>query len=355
MKRLSFSIILILLIIAASDIPQAKVTGVCSNCHTMHYSQGGGQLSDWGSSGPYSALTTNTCVGCHTGIDAHNNGSNTTPYVMTNGLPTYGATGTDGDTLAGGSFYWMVTDKTTGHDVDGIATTFDMLPPGYPDADYDSNRPATWPGIQKVTCAGTYGCHGRTDTADQYVSARGGHHGDDTQTDGSTFEKSYRMLNGVAGKEWNTAGSIGGKWEFKPTNSKHNQYKGIDRLSETDINSSTISYLCGQCHGDFHSGTGNLGHGSPWLRHPTDYDMGNTDTGSEYRSYNTDGSTYSVVAPVASSDVTTVLATIDFVNNKAIVTCISCHRAHGSKYYKLMRWDNKANMSGCVVCHTTKS
>ena len=346
MKRLSFSIILILLIIAASDVPQAMVTGECSNCHTMHYSQGGDALAQWGQSGPYSALTTNTCVGCHTGMNVHNTGSNTTPYVMTNDAPTYGATGTDGNTLAGGSFYWMeTTDNTTGHNVDGIATDFDMLPPGYPGASYDSNRPATWPGTQKVACAGTYGCHGTTDTTEAYAAVKGGHHGDDSNY--------YRMLNGVEGKEWNTAGTTAGKWEFKPTNSAHNQYKAIHRTSETTKDSTTISYLCGQCHGNFHSGTDNLGNNSPWLRHPTDVQL---PSGGEYSAY----TTYSVVAPVGSNTVTDVFETVNPGTTNCIVTCISCHRAHGTKYDKLMRWNYNSTilstaLYGCSKCHTSKN
>jgi predicted CXXCH cytochrome family protein len=39
----------------------------------------------------------------------------------------------------------------------------------------------------------------------------------------------------------------------------------------------------------------------------------------------------------------------------AIVTCISCHRAHGSPYYKLLRWDYAGSIStGCAYCHTSK-
>ncbi len=344
MKRLSFSIILIFLIIAASDIPQAMVTGRCDNCHTMHYSQGGEQLSDWGSSGPYNALTTNDCVGCHTAATTEqNDGSNKTPYVMSVDLPIYNATGTESttNTLAGGSFYWMKTAKTTGHDVDGITTAFDMLPPGYPGSTYDSNRDGSWPTGQKVTCAGKYGCHGKTNTQNLYVAMKGSHHGDDSSTDGTTLAKSYRLLDGVVGKEDSDR-------EYRPTKTAHNQYKAIHRTLETTKDSDTISYLCGQCHGNFHSGINNLGDNSPWLRHPTDVRLPSS---GEYSAY----TTYSVVAPVGSNTVTDVLETVTPGTTDCIVTCISCHRAHGTEYYKLMRWDNKANMSGCVVCHTSKS
>jgi hypothetical protein len=350
MKRLFFGLIFILLILAISHAPQAKVTGECADCHTMHYSQAGGQLSEWGQNGPYNSLTTNTCVGCHTAPSATQNDGTGTPYVHSIQAPTYGDTGTESttNTLAGGSFYWMKnTHKTTGHDVDGIATAFDMLPPGYPVSIYDSNRDASWPGSQSVTCAGTYGCHGETGTADPYVSIAGGHHGDDSGTDGSTLAKSYRLLDGVAGKE-------DSDWEYQPTFSAHNQYKAIHRTLEITTDSTTISYLCGQCHGNFHSGSGNLNDQSPWLRHPTDVKLPGS---GEYLDYNTD-KTYSVVAPVGSQDVTLVLQSVNPGTTDCIVTCISCHRAHGSEYYKLMRWDYKSwpggGYDGCGVCHTSK-
>jgi len=52
------------------------------------------------------------------------------------------------------------------------------------------------------------------------------------------------------------------------------------------------------------------------------------------------------------------------VNNAddAIVTCISCHRAHGSQYADLLRWDYATMTAhngttgnvGCFQCHTSK-
>lgn len=346
MKRLFFGIIFILLIMAITGTLQARVTGECSNCHTMHYSQGGSTLSEWGQNGPYKSLIINTCVGCHMAPSATQNDGTGTPYVHSIQAPTYGDTGTESttNTLAGGSFYWMKTDKTTGHDVDGIATVFDMLPPGYPGSAYDSNRDASWPGSQRVTCAGKYGCHGTTNTQDLYVAMKGGHHGDDSQTDGTTLGKSYRLLDGAAGKE-------DSDWEYQPTSSAHNQYKAIHRTLETTTDSTTISYLCGQCHGNFHSGSGNLNNQSPWLRHPTDVQLPSS---GEYGAY----TTYSVVAPVGSLDVTTVLQSVNPGTTNCIVTCISCHRAHGSPYYKMMRWDYKnwpPGDNGCNVCHTSKN
>jgi hypothetical protein len=85
--------------------------------------------------------------------------------------------------------------------------------------------------------------------------------------------------------------------------------------------------------------------------------MGNTGGSTEYRDYPGDAShTYSVIAPVASTDVSSVVSSVTFADD-TIVTCISCHRAHGTLYFKLMRWDYKnwpGGTNGCNVCHTEK-
>ncbi|MCK4838726.1 MAG: hypothetical protein KAS94_07960, partial [Desulfobulbaceae bacterium] len=43
----------------------------------------------------------------------------------------------------------------------------------------------------------------------------------------------------------------------------------------------------------------------------------------------------------------------------AIITCITCHRAHGSPYDYSLRWNYKAwpgaTAGGCYDCHTVKN
>ncbi|RLB81583.1 MAG: hypothetical protein DRH17_08570 [Deltaproteobacteria bacterium] len=377
------------LVVAFSGPATAAVTGVCSNCHTMHSSQSPAP-SAWTDKGwsadqsPNVALLVTGCVGCHTAPSAtQNTGSNTTPYVHQTQDPTYGDYGVAGNTLAGGTFYYMKADEGTqagdakAHNVLGISSVADSqltnTPPGY-DATLGQSLglPATW-GSNRLRCAGTYGCHGDHGQSDQFAAISGAHHGDDTTIDGSTVAKSYRFLKGIVGKEWNTSGGTGGKWEYKPTATAHNQYKGKDRTDDIYTGGTdTISYLCAECHGFFHSSdnaggdtaTGGIDDGTwgNWVRHPTDYDMGNTAVGSEYRTYNGDGSTYSVVAPVASVDVGTVVSSVTY-SDDTIVTCLSCHRAHGSDYADLLRWDYSGMVAGttgttagtgCFLCHTAK-
>ena len=90
----------------------------------------------------------------------------------------------------------------------------------------------------------------------------------------------------------------------------------------------------------------------------------------EYGSYNGVTNAYSVEAPVADNTLvigvkTALRSQVLQTDGDAIVTCISCHRAHGSPYPDLLRWDyntdtdvmsagNSAGNVGCFICHTTK-
>jgi hypothetical protein len=211
---------------------------------------------------------------------------------------------------------------------------------------------------------------------DDFTAVSGAHHADDTGgIDGLTVGTSYRFLLGILGTE-------DSDWEYQPTSTAHNIYMGVDKTTDaqptTGVATQTISYLCAECHGDFHSGAGDLGAGadlsaqSAWIRHPTDYDMGNLPTGAsgkEYQYYNGGAgggaaATYSVSAPVGydlSGGAPTTVNLIFDDTDDAIVTCISCHRAHGSDFDDLLRWSyagmdagSGAGNVGCFICHTTK-
>ncbi|MDW7772475.1 MAG: cytochrome c3 family protein [Desulfobulbaceae bacterium] len=337
----------------------AIVSGPCVECHTMHNSQDNLVMAFDGTSGPYEKLLRGGCIACHTSpTGVANDGTNYIPYVNSIDIPTYGATG---NTLAGGNFYWVAAaggnDHPKGHNVqfEGLAEQDGVLantPPG---------NDGTFTG--PLTCAGVTGCHGDRVALDDYTAVSGAHHADDAIIDGNSVATSYRFLLGVLGLE-------DADWEYQPTVSTHNQYKGVDRTADSEDVTSTISSLCAQCHNDFHNGTDNPvqgangGFGDPWIRHPTDFDMGNTEATSEYRNYGgTTTNAYVLDAPVASADVNSVLSTVAFADD-TIVTCISCHRAHGTPYDDLLRWDydqdtttiraGGAGSGGCLECHTTK-
>lgn len=388
-KNLVVTIVFLGVIFFSASVAMAKVQGLCAQCHTMHHSQTPWGWTDetatftaWpGAAGdtPLGALLVGSggCIGCHTApAGIQNDGTGVIPYVDQTTLPTYGATGTDGNTLAGGTFYHVRNGSDTkGHNVVGVALqdgNLALQPPGY-DSTFGSTLglPAgAW--ASQLTCAGAVGCHGDHSETDPFGAVRGGHHGDDTPPlDGSTVAKSYRFLLGITGLECKDAGH---KWEYQPTSAIHNQYKGLDRTTDDYAGSEeSINYLCAECHGFFHSATnngGNLATGgtagtasfvSPWVRHPTDFDMTHAST-TEYADYNGAGHAYNPIAPLASETVTTAISTITFGGTDAIVACVSCHRAHGTDWADLLRWDYSemdagqavTPNEGCFICHTTK-
>ncbi|MBA2849486.1 cytochrome c3 family protein [Thermosulfuriphilus ammonigenes] len=372
-KGFIFSVILALVLVLPG-LSQARVQGPCADCHTMHNSQNGAAVV---SGGPYRALTKGDCVGCHTG--GPNTGTNNIPYVNFTSAPTYGNFGIESgtNTLAGGNFYWVAQGSDAkGHNVSGIASqdgAIGLTPPGWNNTDFQkngavANGEATW--SQQLTCAGTYGCHGDHQYTDDFKAISGAHHTDDSTIDGSTVGKSFRFLKGIKGIE-------DSDWEYQPTSTAHNQYYAVDRIGNfvddpSAADPASINYLCAECHGNFHSGTGNTAGaddegstvGSPWIRHPSDFDMNNVSS-KEYGQYpgpfDTAG-TYWPGAPVGSTDLSGVKSTVLQAADDAIVLCISCHRAHGTPNDDLLRWDyTQCNASsgssgncGCYACHTTK-
>lgn len=337
----------------------AKVSGPCVNCHTMHNSQGGNPVAYVMQSGskvfvsaPNPGLLNTDCVGCHQGV----NTSGSIPYVFNITQPNYGTTGTEAgtDTLAGGNFFWTAASDRAGHNVSGITAQDVKLgttPPGGTNMNF------------RLTCAGTYGCHGVTAQTDPTRAMYGAHHGAGLTgwQDGTTLAKSYRFLDGVQGVE-------DSDYEFQPTSTAHNKYYGVNRGTETEIPAGTISSHCARCHGNFHNGSGKIASGTfgssgVWLRHPTDFDMSSARTRNpEYDSYNIQagaGNPYSVVAPVATADKTATINTGVYKQaNDAIIMCLSCHRGHGTPYNSILRWNYRAwpggGYNGCAICHTAK-
>ncbi|MDA3786250.1 MAG: hypothetical protein PF568_05105, partial [Deltaproteobacteria bacterium] len=81
----------------------------------------------------------------------------------------------------------------------------------------------------------------------------------------------------------------------------------------------------------------------------------------EYGAYGGNENDYQPGVPVASNDLNSVRSTVLQAAGDAIVTCISCHRAHGSTNADMLRWNYEDmaahagdNSTGCFACHTTK-
>ena len=354
-KSLIYIISIIFFIVLCSQV-NAEVAGNCANCHTMHNSQDGSDMATYGGTSEENpCMTRGDCIGCH----AYNTSGTNNNVVNIDGtlIPQVWHNGTDdlasGRDLAAGNFKYFATgtDDNKGHNVFAIdqednASMFP--PPGY----------KTDPGITATnfSCAGKHGCHGDRTIKGESTSMKGAHHADDSTIDGLSTGTSYRFLKGVLGLENPTTA-----WQ-NVSSTDHNEYKGLTSPddSASDISPGTggsISGFCAECHDYYHGDdldeTG--GTASTWIRHPTDFSLPSS---GEYTSY-------SIIAPVArvtlpgfpSSAVDPAGTTDD------IVMCLSCHGAHATKFYKLMRWDYNGDeggdlaeqLSGCIVCHTSKN
>lgn len=371
---------------------QAKVTGVCANCHTMHNSQGGSPLENYGAagepwvdSGPNQALLRGTCLGCH--------GMGEASKIVTIGaskIPQVFHTDPSGN-LAAGNFAYITggigsgASDTKGHniiDIGNIDETFSSTVPG--GGPYSFHEGMVVNG-SNLTCAGENGCHGKriisSGNSNLNGSLEGAHHGnpDNGICDvADTAANSYRFLLGVKGLENNGQVNQNTKWQNYDSNN-HNEYFGTSSPPQHDCSSNgchigglvkpptqTISGFCATCHGKFHT----LGFGggypdepgiggdisSPFVRHPTDVVLPNT---NEYQYYNENTLNYSVEAPVGRQVVPGTIGN-KVIPGADIVTCISCHGVHGTDYPDILRWDyngmiaGSGNTGGCFTCHTTK-
>jgi hypothetical protein len=332
----------------------AKVTGNCANCHTMHYSQNGTRLSSWGSSGPYTWLNTNSCLGCHTSTSGNTIielGGSRIPIVFnTGGYPS--------EPLAGGNFYkpslgGSENDKY-GHNVEGISNADNNLVyvPG-----------KHFGGNDQLSISDCYDCHSMGFDPGYpgipFTIARTGdvlicrdchtqvkHHANDSATIVDGTGGWYRFIYYVKGIE-------DSDWEKTVSPTDHNEYQG-----ETSANDSiSVSDAGCGCHGDFHAlrNPSGVGSSSPWLKHPADIALPNS---GEYSAY----TTYNPVAPVARPDLSGYSGPSETVTpGTDQVMCLSCHRSHGSDQLDILRWDYSTMVAGgggsggCFTCHTQKN
>jgi len=379
MKKITNILFLVFLSVVLISGTAYAISGVCSNCHTMHASQNGTLMGD----GPNNYLLLYSCINCHSGPAGQSTTTNGAPIVLrTAGVP--GGQGV-GNTLAGGDFYWVDQGSDArGHNVDIIvgpdAAIFANIgnnPPGWNTAwnvdalgDPVANNLANWP--VQLTCAGMFGCHGNHGISGNDAGIVGAHHGNiggtTTQASGpTTVGASYRFCAGTNGLEES-------QWEWAAdNNTNHNEYFGTDYNDDATFtvgtDDRTISYFCATCHGYYHRSVDIGGTSTPWLRHPTDIQLARA-VGTEYSGYNNAAappvSTFSLIAPVARgapvpAASTSVVNTNQTDSDGAIVMCMSCHRAHGSDQPDILRWDYSTIVAGggggnigCFICHTTK-
>jgi hypothetical protein len=372
MRKISFiSISIIVFLLISCIYSDAKITGNCANCHTMHASQNGTSegIAFGGSSLPQPALLRGDCLGCH--------GMGTAKNIVSIGgseIPQVYHTDPSGD-LAGGNFAYIFGTKGSGasdakgHNVIELGNNDDVLTDA-PGRMHDNTVKNT-----ELTCAGKNGCHGWrafSASGSGLSSLKGSHHKNiDGKCDNPTENyNSYRFLRGVKGFE--NMGTY--KWQNYDKDN-HNEYFGATtpmsgsncmscHYAATDIRptNNTISGFCATCHGNFHwldeffaGSKGGIGGDtvSPFTRHPSDVVLPAT---GEYSAY----TIYSVEATVGR---TTVLDSISNIVQPGIdvVTCLSCHGAHATDYPDILKWDYSTMVAGgggsggCFTCHTQKS
>ena len=326
----------------------------------------GGSGAGWNNSGnwvgtaqetPNEMLLIADCVGCHTSTSSDtiiNRGGSRIPIVYNTGGYPSGA-------LAGGNFYYVaqgdVANHAKGHNVYGIAAadrTLDIAPGGSScgaschDTLALENASGGW-----AAPGGCQGCH---------LDVK--HHANDgtgTKYVDSADKGWYRFLSGHMTASGGVKGIEDSDWGYNADSSNHNEYLGVP-TDTTNLNNGNMTAFCCGCHGDFHSSSTDFGSQSPWLRHPSDFVIPNT---GEYtnafssgynpnipvaRPWNFDG--FTTVAPGYPSG--TVTPGTD------MVMCLTCHRAHASPYYKMLRWhytstDLSYALYGCSKCHTSKN
>ena len=344
MKKIMFTLTIMLtaaaLIAAFSSPATAQVTGVCSNCHTMHNSQGGLGMAfdDTGdtTTTPMPHLTKSSCLGCH--ITTGNPNEVIGPKVD-------GAYGT-GTARAGGTFKYDAGGTTGPANDNSVHNVWsaDVPIPGTPLEEEDTFT-GTIPGLSDgmnsgegsedpndLTCAGSSGCHGDALVDGNDAGIGGFHHGS---------KEGYRFLQ-IATDQTPVTGLKSPNWELGGADANnHNVYSSSATAG--------ISLLCGNCHPNFH-GEANTWDGSTWIRHPTDRDIPNDWTPNITAVYEEH--------PFAFGDISGKSPGSSYNATDAQVMCLSCHRAHGSPYDDILRWsysDQNAGSGhdeGCLGCHS---
>jgi hypothetical protein len=351
---------------ALPTLCQGMLSGACSNCHTMHNSEEGVPVAFKLDSSnqpvltelPFLKLLKTDCIGCHSQPGAEtvvNMGDTRIPIVFNMSQPTYPANGSSSSALAGGNFYWVAQNGDQyGHNIQGISGQ---------DLRLGGTVPA--PGGDDVLTDECATCH-RT-LAEEKTGCDGCHvpvhHAFGNNIVTGSEEGWYRFLGSVMQREdgpGSTSDGVSGiedpDWEQNPSPAKHNTYKGTTASYDTFLNTRSIDQKCAGCHGRFHNETTA---GSVWIRHPVNMVIPDSGEFADFINYNP-------MVPVARQSLSAEDTNFSSINRGSdVVSCISCHRAHGSPYPAMLRWAYRAwpgldpytgedAVNGCAVCHTLK-
>lgn len=367
----------------------------CGNCHTMHSSQGGTfGPSMGGANGALillrSSLVTGRetihqlCLQCHAkagsqaGVPMNAaNAQTTPPKVLLDSTDAWDSSKSFSAIGAGGDFqfvgtYNQITGYTPGATDSGGPTPSNtglgkghsigattVAPPGN-----GSTGGATIATFSCTTCHDPHGTASTTDSINRFRNLKGNIGTVKPWTNMSaTGDIAGSYVGGVAGGN-NLQGTVpaGGTnntsmstiwpvWRSSGTQNTYNTTTTAPNIIAnvpTDGSSSyaLLSAFCAQCHSTWHEGvTGSPNKsGNDWARHPVDNRISDSSGLSGAGVSITDMAHYTSFAgistgfalPAANDD-----GTVGYYATSGTdkVFCLSCHFAHGSPYYDILRWD----------------
>ncbi len=316
------------------------------------------------------------CVGCH--MDGGDKTIvNGTPIVLNLKEPVYPTDNSAKGTLAGGNFYWLINAPDGnrhqyGHNCFWID--------GKPDVDPNYHVAPGSEGSERAKCGP---CHQTLTTFGCESCHQTKHHEDKFDLDNPALDNPFRFVSPPVPNSFNRSvrewaqkhqyrhsrlyGIPDNDWEQTISSLDHNEYSGNPKAVDTE-DLISMNGFCRGCHQLVHkmASKGNSRF-SPWLRHPSGVALPK-DKRLEAYLYNTQDKRhvgpYDPVVPVARNE--NVLHNMyepssEINPGEDQVMCLSCHRAHGSPYGKMLRWDYSAcnagtpdPQCGCFICHSAK-
>ncbi|MFH0809707.1 MAG: cytochrome c3 family protein [Pseudomonadota bacterium] len=387
-------------VLGGSGPASAKIRSYkCAACHTMHREELGAEI-------PFQTgyqtdaietprdrwrLLKTTCIGCHSSegtesVKGQGTGGLNIPIVFNISKPDYSKT------LAGGNFYWVVngTDikKEDGSAIDKDRCGHNVYGLSKGDTTLTGNK-------NRDNCGGR--CHGHMARGDEVSEVWGygctschmypKHHTGENSLPILRFLRAHGNAYSVSpGGTWSDDAKnfyvVGyGEPNYKSTVAEHNEYKGSkEDWSTSDYErlkvSHSITGFCVGCHTNIPSDltattdprdpTWYVGRVLPiqdncWLKHPVDYVIPNS---NEFVSV-FGSNTYNPLVPVGrlwtDDKFTSGCITSEIKAKEAVIMCLTCHRAHGSPYPSMLRWEYKDNtdqptptstQGSCLYCHT---
>ena len=311
-------------------------TLLCSDCHTMHYSEGGqpmrtpsGEFYPGPSPFLIRAESVNLlCLSCH---DGGVGGSNGAPDVM--GIASYESASLK---RAGGAFQSTVgVAAHKGHNL-GVANE---TAPG-------SNPPVVFP--TGLTCVSCHDPHGNDNYRNLKISV-----GNSTSLNVTYDNIAYQGTASILQVVLNPA-------------SAHYSTSNIEYRRDTNVDG--LSQWCKGCHTNFHAPAGDPSVGgsatgdnnssdSEWLRHPTIGVTMSMGVANQHIDANGWFSNYASRLPVVSPSNQIPGSSASSDNQ---VGCMTCHKAHGSPNTSGLIYDNASTNNledgislyqSCQQCH----